>query len=114
MLLTYHDERSGGPVCLDLQVTGLSVGGDSTGKVTISWNDANTGTGAVTQGFSDSLVVKDSVTGSILDNASLNQTSTIAAGSSVLESGSFQLPGGFNTSHNLTITVATDVNGNVF
>ena len=29
------------PSVVDLQITGLSISGDSTGKVTVSWNDAN-------------------------------------------------------------------------
>ena len=53
------------------------------------------------------------MTGTVLDNVDVIDNSTIAAGGFVAQSGSFQLPTGFTTSHNLIVTVMADVNGNV-
>jgi hypothetical protein len=101
----------------DLTVTGLSVTGDSTGTVAISWNDTNAGPGPAAINFNDSVIVKDLTTGVQLystivsDNA--GQT-PISSGASSAENASFKLPTGFNASDSLSVTVNTDVNNSVF
>ena len=99
---------------IDLQVSGLfAVTGDSTGKVMVSWHDLNTGSGPLTQGFNDSLLVQDPLTGVVLDSILVPENSAISAGGFIAQSGSIQLPLGFNSSHPLTITVMADATSDV-
>ena len=83
----------------DLQVANLAVspatGVESGGTIAVSWDDANTGNGAVSGAYTDSLTVINTTTAATLLNTSLaynsNATAAIAAGSSFPQEYDFQL-----------------------
>ncbi|MGD1277517.1 MAG: PA14 domain-containing protein [Tepidisphaeraceae bacterium] len=104
----------------DLSVTNLSGSGDATGKVTVSWQDANAAGGAaVASAFYDSITLIDTTTGQTINSTSLRYDPTssgsIAAGSaSAVRTVSFQLPQGFSATDALQVTVQTDTDNGVY
>jgi len=106
----------------DLQVANLAVspatGVQSGGTIAISWDDANTGNGAVSGAFTDSLTIVNTTTGTTLLNTSLGYNSTadgaIAAGSSFPQSYDFQLPQGSAGAGQIEVEVTANANGGVF
>ena len=106
----------------DLQVQGLAVSpttirsGDT---VDVTWNDANTGYGAVDSEFVDNLTVVNTTTSAtLLDtdityNPAVPGTSPIAPGGSLPRSYSFTLPQSFAGTGDLLITVTTDADNQI-
>ena len=101
----------------DLQVQGLSVSPttiQSGDTVDVTWNDANTGSGAVDSEFVDNLTVVNTTTSAtLLDtditfNPASPGNSPIGPGGSLPRSYSFTLPTSFAGTGNLLFTVTTD------
>ena len=111
------------PAGPDLQIAGLSttpVSPQSGQQVTVGWNDTNTGTASTPTGgnFVDHVTVVNTTTGQTLatQDVAYNAATSgvIAAGSSALRSFSFTLPDGNAGAGNLSITVTTNSQGNLF
>ncbi len=104
----------------DLQVTGLAVNPTSPqsgDNVTISWNDANTGTGNVNQSFYDYVQVQNLTTGQTLSTSTVyynfNTLGNLAAGTSMPRQLVVQLPNGPAGAGDIQITVTTNYYDNV-
>ncbi len=106
----------------DLSVPQVSISpanpqsGDS---VTVTWTDANTGLGPVTQSFNDLVEVEDISTGQTLASATVPYNvaalGTITAGTtSATRQFTFNLPPGLSGVGNLQITVTTDSSNQIF
>src|SRR5262249_12571938 len=106
----------------DLQVANLAINPtspQSSGQVTVSWNDQNTGTGAVLSSFRDYLQVDNLTTGQTLLTVpvvyDVNSSGAIpAAGMSPLRQYSFVLPDGLAGTGTLRVTVTTNYYGDIF
>ncbi len=106
----------------DLRVQGLAVSptaimsGDT---VDVTWNDANTGDGAVGSVFVDHLTVVNTTTSAtVLDtnvtyDPSLTGNAPIGPGGSVARSYTFALPQGFAGTGDLSFTVTTDAGNQI-
>ena len=107
----------------DLQVQGLAVSPTSPtsgSTVQVTWDDANTGNAPVDSAFVDNLTIVNNTTGETLLNTdvpydpTLPGNSPIDPGGSQPQAYSFTLPQGSAGVGNLTVTVTTDVNNQVF
>ncbi|MGD1277561.1 MAG: CARDB domain-containing protein [Tepidisphaeraceae bacterium] len=99
----------------DLRVTGLTMTGDSSGNVTVAWNDYNAGGGLVATTFNDRVVVTDSA-GQFSYSTTITPTDSgnLAAGASGAQSVSFRLPNGFGATDLLSASVTVNSGGSVF
>ncbi len=105
----------------DLLVTGLSTtpasGLQSGGNLTVNWNDSNSGLGAAATSFTDQVQVVNTTTGQTLATATVpyNESTLgpIAAGGSIAQQYSLQLPNGAAGAGQLQITVTNDINNQV-
>jgi len=107
----------------DLQVQGLAVSPaaiTSGSTIQVTWNDANTGNAPVDSAFVDNLTIVNITTGATLLSTdtgfdpTLPGNSPIDPGSSQPQAYSFTLPQGYPGVGNLTVTVTTDANNQVF
>ncbi len=107
----------------DLQVQDLAVSPAvivSGSTVQVTWDDANTGDGPVDQAFTDNLTVVNTTTGATLLSTGIGFDPTqsghspIAAGGSQPQAYSFTLPQGDPGVGNLTFTVTTDADNQIF
>jgi hypothetical protein len=105
----------------DLQVTALATtptSPESGQTLTVSWDDSNTGNAPVTGSFVDDVTVVNTTTGQTLASGDVryNESSAgpIAAGGSVPQQYSFMLPGGNPGVGQLSVTVTTDADNQVF
>ena len=108
----------------DLQVAGLqltpSTGLESGQNVTVQWNDANTGNGAATGSWTDTLVVTNTTTGQTLDtksvpyNATASGNGPLAAGQSNTQKATILLPDGTSGIGSIQFTVTVDSANNIF
>ncbi len=102
----------------DLQVTGLVVNPSSVlqsgGRVTIDWNDANTGNGATSGSWSDRIVVVNTTTGQTLVNTTVAFSGgVLVIGGTAARQFSFDLPRGDVGVGDLLVTITTDANNTV-
>ena len=107
----------------DLSVSQVAISPaspQSGNQVTVTWTDANTGLGNVTQSFDDSVEVDNVSTGQTLATATVPYDVTAALGTLAAGSASaprqfaFMLPDGVSGVGNLKITVTTDSNDGIF
>ena len=107
----------------DLQVQNLSVSPaaiTSGSTIQVSWDDANTGNAPVDAAFVDSLTIVNTTTGATLLSTTVSYdptqagTAPIAAGGSQQQTYSLTLPQGNPGAGNLTVTVTTDAEHQIF
>ncbi len=107
----------------DLQVQNLTVSPTSIvsgSTVQVTWDDANTGNAPVNQAFVDQLTVVNTTTGATLLNTTIGYTPSqpgvgpIDAGSFYQQTASFTMPQGEPGVGNLTITVTTDADNQIY
>ncbi len=101
----------------DLLVTGLSVspasGLESGGNLTVNWSDANEGLGPDPSSFTDQVQIVNTTDGQTLATGTARYNATtqgpLAAGGSVAQQYTFQLPNGAAGAGSLMITVTNDI-----
>ncbi len=88
-------------------------------EVTVTWSDANSGRGAATQSFDDSVVVENTGTDQIIASGTIPYDETalgdVAVGTSTVpRQYTFQLPAGLPGVGTFQITVTTDSSNQIF
>ncbi|HEY9510213.1 MAG TPA: CARDB domain-containing protein, partial [Verrucomicrobiae bacterium] len=104
----------------DLQAQNLAATGTfvSGGNIVITWNDANTGSGATYTSWYDQVLVTNITTGQALLNTSVrydaSTSGNIASGGNQSRQVSFHLPDGPNGAGNLQIVITANAYHNQF
>ncbi len=102
----------------NLQATGLTFDPSSvlqsSGQVTLDWNDSNTGSGAANGGWSDHISVVNTTTGqAVFIAAPFYSANNVAAGGTTSRSINFTLPNGLLGVGQLQVTVTADSNNSL-
>ncbi len=101
----------------DLQITGLTVTNaaiQSGGVVGLTWLDSNAGAGAVSNAFSDRVIVVNVTNNQTLVNTLLPYSDGVAGGGSVARQFAFTLPDGPAGAGELLITVVADAQNTIY